>query len=75
MSKGAPKREERGLSFPEVNGERSTSIVGKNIIGAAMRGAKTADSEEAATKCEKEKNWRFKYQTHYMKMVKLSAAR
>lgn len=73
MSKG-PKREERGLSFPvDAKGERSTSLVGKNIIAAAMRGAHTDDSEEAALKCEKEKVWRFKYSAHYMKMVKLSA--
>jgi hypothetical protein len=73
MSK-APKREERGLSFPvDAKGDRSTSLVGKNIIAAAMRGAKTSDCEEAAVKCEKEKVWRFKYSAHYMKMVKLSA--
>lgn len=74
MSK-APKREEKGLSFPvDSKGERSTSVVGKNIIAAAMRGAKTPEGEEAAAKCEKEKNWRFKYINHYMKMVKVSGA-
>jgi hypothetical protein len=37
-----------------------------------MRGAGPA-GEELAKACEKEKNWRFKYQSHFMKMVKLSA--
>ena len=70
----APKREEKGLSFPaDEKGDRSTSVVGRNIIAAALRGAKTDDCEELAKKCEKEKNWRFKYQSHYMKMVKVSA--
>lgn len=74
MSK-APKREEKGLSFPaDDKGERSTSVVGKKIIAAAMRGAKTVEGEEAAKKCEKEKSWRFKYSSHYMKMVKVSGA-
>ena len=74
MSKG-PKREERGLSFPvDSKGERSTSLVGKNIIAAALRGAETSDGNAAAIKAEKEKNWRFKYSSHYMKMVKVSAA-
>jgi len=70
-----PKREERGLSFPvDAKGDRSTSVVGKNVIAAAMRGAKTDDAEKLAVKCEKEKSWRFKYSAHYMKMVKLSAS-
>lgn len=75
MSKGA-KKEEKGLSFPVTNaakGERSTTTTGKNIIAAAMRGAGTTEAEELAKKCEKEKNFRFNYQKHYMKMVKLSA--
>lgn len=74
MSKG-PKREEKGLSFPaDDKGERSTSVVGRNIIAAAMRGAKTSDCESLASKCASEKKWRFKYQSHYMKMVRLSSA-
>lgn len=38
-----------------------------------MRGAKSPDGEKFATMCEKEKNWRFKYNKHFMNMVRLSA--
>ena len=56
-------------------GERSTTVAGKKILAAAMRGAGTAKGEEYAALCEKEKKWRFKYQKHLMNMVKVSATR
>eukprot|EP00286_Rhodomonas_abbreviata_P024635 CAMPEP_0181296710 /NCGR_PEP_ID=MMETSP1101-20121128/4849_1 /TAXON_ID=46948 /ORGANISM="Rhodomonas abbreviata, Strain Caron Lab Isolate" /LENGTH=560 /DNA_ID=CAMNT_0023401593 /DNA_START=18 /DNA_END=1700 /DNA_ORIENTATION=- len=76
MSKKGVKKPEKGLSFPITNdkGDRSTSVVGKNIIAAAMRGAGTPEGEKFAVACEKEKNWRFKYNKHYMNLVRLSAA-
>lgn len=70
-----PKREEKGLCFPPgAKGDRSTSDAGKKIIAAALRGAKTPQAEEFATKCEKEKSWRFKYHRHFMNLVKVSAS-
>jgi len=68
------KKPEKGVCFPvDPTGGRSTTIAGKNILAAAMRGAKHEKAEEYAVLCEKEKNWRFKYNKHLMNMVKLSA--
>jgi hypothetical protein len=73
MSK-ADKKPEKGLAFPvDSKGERSTSVAGKNIIAAALRGAKSPNGEAYAAKCEAERNWRFKYNRHFMNMVKVSA--
>jgi hypothetical protein len=58
-----------------VIGGRSTQIAGKNILSAAIRGVKSPKAEEYAVTCDKEKNWRFKYNKHLMNMVKLSALR
>lgn len=64
----------QGLSFPtDAKGERSTTVAGKNVIAAAIRGSKAPNAEELAVKCEREKNWRFNYNKHYMNMVKVSA--
>jgi hypothetical protein len=40
---------------------------------AAIRGSKAPKAEEWATKCEKEKNWRFNYQKHFNNLVLASA--
>jgi len=73
-SKKVEKKPDRGLSFPtDSKGERSTTIAGKNVIAAAIRGSKAPGSAELAVKCEREKNWRFMYNKHYMNMVKVSA--
>lgn len=58
-----------------ILGQRSTSLAGRAVIAAAIRGAKTADSARYADACAKEKNWRFQYQKHFMNMVKVSAER
>lgn len=74
MPKSAP-REEKGLAFPmDEKGGRSTTTVGKKIIAAALRGAKTEQGDAAAVKTEKASNWRFGYHKHYMSMVKVSAS-
>jgi len=75
MSKAtAAPKVEKGLSFPvDSKGERSTTLTGKNILAAAIRGSGAPNAEELAKKCESEKNWRFKYNKHYMKMVEVSA--
>lgn len=76
MAPPKEKRPEKGVSFPVTgNGDRSTSILGKNVIAAALRGAGTPEGNSFAEKCEKEKNWRFKYQNHFSNMVKVSASR
>lgn len=72
--KAAEKKVDKGLSFPtDSKGERSTTTAGKNIIAAAIRGSKAPNAEDLASKCEREKNWRFKYNKHFMNMVKVSA--
>lgn len=48
--------------------------MGKNVIAAAIRGSGLPEAEDLASKCETEKSWRFKYNKHYMNMVKVSAA-
>ena len=62
------------VSFPvDSKGGRSTSKAGQAAIAAALRGCGTAKGEEYAAKCEKEKNWRFGYNKHFMNLVKASA--
>lgn len=77
MSKkgAAEKKPEVGICFPtDAAGGRSTQSAGKNIFAAAIRGVKNnPKAEEYAAACEREKNWRFKYNKHLMNMVKLSA--
>lgn len=74
MSKAkAEKKPEKGLSFPITSGdERSTSVTGKLAIAAALRAANTEEGTKFADLCANEKNWRFKYQKHFMNMVRLS---
>jgi hypothetical protein len=70
------KKPEVGICFPtDPKGGRSTQVAGKNILSAAIRGVKSSKAEEYAALCDKEKNWRFKYNKHLMNMVKLSALR
>jgi len=66
---------EKGVSFPiELKDKRSTTITGAKIIAAAIRGSGLPEAENYAARCEKEKKWRYKYQSYYYTMVKLSAA-
>jgi hypothetical protein len=77
MSKpaAAPKGPEYGVLFPkDKDGKRSTSDPGKAVIAAAIGGANTSGSVEAAAKCLGERNWRGTYQKHLKKLVELSAA-
>ena len=56
--------------FPtDEKGGRSTTTAGKKILAAAL--AAVQGGAEAAEKCSKERNWRFGYHKHFMKMVKL----
>jgi hypothetical protein len=61
-----------GVLFPEdAKGVRSTTSAGRSLLAAAMRGASNDAAEKAAAKCEKEKDWRFSYTRHFLKLVEL----
>jgi hypothetical protein len=69
----ATKKPERGILFPlDKKGGRSTSDAGKAVIAAALRGAGTEEGSKLAEACEKERNWRFKYNKHFKNLVKVS---
>lgn len=69
------KGPERGICFPkDSKGGRSTSDAGKAVIAAALRGAKTDEAMRMADACEKERDWRFKYNKHFRNLVKVSAS-
>ena len=68
-----PKGPEKGICFPkDKKGGRSTSDAGKAVIAAALRGANTEEARKMAESCEKERNWRFKYNKHFKNLVKVS---
>lgn len=70
----AAKKPETGLCFPiDTKGGRSTTDAGKNVLAAAFRGA-GAEGERFAVAVEKERNFRFKYQKHYMNLVRLACS-
>ena len=70
----AAKKPETGLCFPvDAKGGRSTTEAGKKILAAAFRGA-GPEGEKLASAVEKERNFRFNYQKHYMKLVRLSCS-
>ena len=70
------KGPERGICFPkDSKGGRSTSDAGKAVIAAALRGAKTDEAMRMADACEKERDWRFKYNKHFRNLVKVSPVR
>lgn len=76
MSKPVVKKPDVGISFPaDAKGDRSTTTLGKGVIAAAMRASGSDAGTQFAAQCEKEKNWRFKYNKHYMNLVKVSADR
>merc|ERR1719410_2628028 len=68
----APRRPKiaDGVVFPVINGRRSTQNFGRACLGAAL---KPLDAQ-AAEKALKEKNWRWGYDKHFVKMVQLSCA-
>lgn len=64
-----PPKAPVGAEFPEDGkGGRSTSDVGKKVMAAALGGAGEA---EASSKCAKERNWRFGYNKHVVKLVRV----
>ena len=66
------KAPEKGICFPkDKKGGRSTSDAGKAIIAASLRGSNTTEGEKFAEACEKERNWRFKYNKHFKNLVKV----
>lgn len=70
----AKQKVERGLCFPvDKKGGRSTTEAGKSVLAAAFRGA-GEEGERFAAAVEKEKNFRFKYQKHYMDLVRLGCS-
>lgn len=68
----------KGVEFPITEkGDRSTTKTGCKIIAAAIRGAKDGKYEvdkieKYAVSCEKEKNWRYNYNKHFMRLVEVS---
>jgi hypothetical protein len=70
----AAKKPETGLCFPvDAKGGRSTTDAGKAILAAAFRGA-GPEGESYAVAVEKERKFRFQYQKHYMKLVRLACS-
>ena len=47
-------------------------VTHNDLYSAAIRGSNAPDAEVLAAKCEKERNWRFNYNVHFMNLVKLS---
>ena len=71
----APPKAPVGAEFPEDGkGGRSTSEAGKKVIAAALAGAGTPEGEEASAKCAKERNWRFGYNKHIVKLARVGCA-
>lgn len=63
-----PKPPPRGLVFPtDKKGGKSTSEAGKMALAAAI----AAVDKEYAEKVRKERNWRFGYTKHFLKLVEL----
>jgi hypothetical protein len=53
------------VAFPEVNGKRSTSALGRAVVGDALRAVDPVGAQAA----ERETNWRQGYVTHFRRMV------
>ena len=67
-----PPKAPVGVEFPmDDKGGRSTSVVGKKVFAAALKGSGTASGAAAGEKCATERNWRFGYNRHVMKLVKV----
>ena len=54
-----------GVVFPEVDGRRSTSALGRAVVSDALRGADRVGAQAA----ERETNWRQGYLTHFRRLV------
>ncbi|EOD08386.1 hypothetical protein EMIHUDRAFT_453108 [Emiliania huxleyi CCMP1516] len=68
-----PPKAPVGAEFPEDSkGGRSTSEAGKKAFAAAIGGSGVGEAEAAAAKCAGERSWRFGYNKHITKLVRLS---
>jgi len=68
-----PPKAPVGAEFPEDGkGGRSTSEAGKKAFAAAIGGSGVGEAEAAAAKCAGERSWRFGYNKHITKLVRLS---
>ena len=54
-----------GVVFPEVDGKRSTSALGRAVVADALRSVDPVGAQAA----ERETNWRQGYLTHFRRMV------
>jgi hypothetical protein len=54
-----------GVVFPEVDGKRSTSALGRAVVADALRGVDPVGAQAA----ERETNWRQGYLAHFRRMV------
>jgi hypothetical protein len=57
--------------FPEVDGKRSTSALGRAVVADALRGIDPVGAQAA----ERETNWRQGYLTHFKRMVEAGLLR
>ena len=65
-----PPQEPVGAEFPkDSKGGRSTSETGKQVFAAALAGAGTPEGDKASAACAKERNWRFGYDAHIVKVL------
>src|SRR6476469_3376106 len=60
-----------GVVFPEVDGKRSTSALGRAVVADALRGVDPVGAQAA----ERETNWRQGYLTHYRRLVEAGLLR
>jgi hypothetical protein len=58
-------RSPRGVVFPEVDGRRSTSALGRAVVADALRAVDPVGAQAA----ERETNWRHGYLTHFRRLV------
>lgn len=69
MAHSSPKPS--GVVFPEVDGKRSTSALGRAVVADALREADPVGAQAA----ERETNWRQAYLTHFRRMVEAGLLR
>ena len=55
----------RGVVFPEVDGARSTSALGRAVVADALRAVDPVGAQAA----DRETNWRHGYVTHFRRLV------
>ena len=55
----------RGVVFPQVDGSRSTSALGRAVVADALRAVDPVGAQAA----ERETNWRHGYLTHFRRLV------